>query len=76
LALGAVADFGEQNCQNTTKVDARYNVQLTTSPAIAAKRLLAGRCFYALSFELLFSLNSKVIYNELEGQSVENSVVV
>jgi len=41
LALGAVADFGAQNCQYTTKVDARQNVQLTTSPAIAAKRLLA-----------------------------------
>ncbi len=23
LALGAVADFGAQNCQNTTKIDAR-----------------------------------------------------
>jgi hypothetical protein len=23
LALGAVADFGAPNCQNTTKVDAR-----------------------------------------------------
>jgi len=34
LALGAVADFGAQNCQYTTKVDARWNVQLTTSPAI------------------------------------------
>jgi hypothetical protein len=34
LALGAVADFRAQNCQNTTKVDARLNVQLTTSPAI------------------------------------------
>jgi hypothetical protein len=34
LALGAVADFGAQNCQYTTNVDARYNVQLTTSPAI------------------------------------------
>jgi hypothetical protein len=34
LALGAVADFGAQNCQYTTKVDARQNVQLTTSPAI------------------------------------------
>jgi len=34
LALGAVANFGAQNCQYTTKVDARYNVQLTTSPAI------------------------------------------
>jgi hypothetical protein len=34
LALGAVADFGAQNCQYTTKVDARKNVQLTTSPAI------------------------------------------
>jgi len=34
LALGAVADFGAQNCQYTTKVDARCNVQLTTIPAI------------------------------------------
>jgi len=34
LALGAVADFGAQNCQYTTKVDARQNVQLPTSPAI------------------------------------------
>jgi hypothetical protein len=34
LALGAVADFGAQNCQYTTKVDARENVQLTTEPAI------------------------------------------
>jgi hypothetical protein len=34
LALGAVADFGAQNFQYTTKVDARWNVQLTSSPAI------------------------------------------
>ena len=34
LELGAVADFEAQNCQYTTKVDARQNVQLTTSPAI------------------------------------------
>jgi hypothetical protein len=34
LALGAVADFGAQNCQYTTNVDVRYNIQLTTSPAI------------------------------------------
>jgi hypothetical protein len=34
LALGAVADFGAQNCQYTTKVDARQNVRLTTLPAI------------------------------------------
>src|SRR5690606_6731352 len=34
LALGAVADFEAQNCQHTTKVDARQNVQLTTEPAI------------------------------------------
>jgi hypothetical protein len=27
LALGAVADFEAQNCQYTTKVDARQNVQ-------------------------------------------------
>src|SRR5690554_759100 len=34
LALGAVADFGAQNFNLITKVDASYNVQLTTSPAI------------------------------------------
>ena len=34
LALGAVADFGTQNFQYTTNVDARQNVQLTTLPAI------------------------------------------
>lgn len=34
LALGAVADFGVQNFHLTTNVDSRYNVQLTTSPAI------------------------------------------
>ena len=34
LALGAVADFGAQNFHLTTKVDARQNVQLTTTPAI------------------------------------------
>jgi hypothetical protein len=34
LALGAVADFGAQNYQYTTKVDARKNVQLTPTPAI------------------------------------------
>jgi hypothetical protein len=34
LALGAVAVFGIQNCNRTTKVDARLNVQLTTSLAI------------------------------------------
>ncbi|MCO5279181.1 MAG: hypothetical protein M9911_14445 [Saprospiraceae bacterium] len=45
LALGAVADFGALNCQPSTKFDARQNVQLTTSPAIAAKRLLCVRCF-------------------------------
>jgi len=33
-ALGAVADFGAQNCQYTTKVDVRLNVQLTKTPAI------------------------------------------
>ena len=37
LALGAVADFGAQNCQPSTKVDSRQNVQLTTSPAIEPK---------------------------------------
>jgi len=31
LVLGAVADFGPQNCQCITKVDARQKVQLTTA---------------------------------------------
>jgi hypothetical protein len=34
LALGAVADFGAQNWQYTTKFDTWQNVQLTTLPAI------------------------------------------
>jgi hypothetical protein len=33
LRLCKEADFGAQNCQNTTKVEARYNVQLTTESA-------------------------------------------
>ena len=33
----AVADFGAQNCQYTTKVDTGQNVQLTTTPAIEPK---------------------------------------
>jgi hypothetical protein len=37
LALGAVADYGTQNYQYTTKVDARWYAQLTTSPAIETK---------------------------------------
>jgi hypothetical protein len=32
--LGVVLYFGAQNCQLSTKVDARLNFQLTTSPAI------------------------------------------
>jgi hypothetical protein len=34
FALGAVADFGAQNCQYTTKADARHNIELTTKTAI------------------------------------------
>lgn len=34
LALGAVADFGVENRQFTTKADAMHNVELTTKPAI------------------------------------------
>jgi len=51
LALGAVADFGAQNCQYTTKVDARLNVQLTTSPAIEP-----NACYRLVLFNL-FLLN-------------------
>jgi|GEM_PF-1202717 hypothetical protein len=38
LALGAVADFGTEICQYTTKVDARKNVQLTPEPAFLQNR--------------------------------------
>lgn len=34
LRLCEEADFGAQNCQYTTKVDARHYLQLTTSPTI------------------------------------------
>lgn len=40
LRLCEEADFGAQNCQHTTKVDARQNVQLTTEPAF-----LQNRCY-------------------------------
>ena len=58
LALGAVADFGAQNCQYTTKVDTWKNLQLTTEPAIepnACYRL--GFCFSSdsISFKLFGS---------------------
>ena len=38
LRLCEEADFGAQNCQHTTKVDARQNVQLTTEPAFLQNR--------------------------------------
>jgi len=51
LAIGTVADFGALNCQCSTKVDARQNVQLTTSPAIEPNAC----CVLAfLLFNLLF----------------------
>jgi hypothetical protein len=46
LRLCEEADFGELNCQYTTKIDARQNVQLTTEPAF-----LQNRCY---RFVLLF----------------------
>jgi hypothetical protein len=56
LALGAVADFGAQNCQYTTKVDARKNVQLTTSPAIEPNACcVLPFCFYRLFVNHLVS---------------------
>jgi len=45
LAIGAVADFGAQNCQYTTKFDARYNVQLTTETAFLQDALKGLRSF-------------------------------
>ena len=38
LPLAAVGDFGELHCQPSTNVDARQNVQLTTSPAFLQNR--------------------------------------
>jgi len=38
LRLCEEADFGALNCQHTTKVDARQNVQLTTEPAFLQNR--------------------------------------
>jgi hypothetical protein len=61
LALGAVADFGAKYCQFTTKVDAMYNVQLTTSPAIEPNACY-HQCFLvcrglSVYLMLLFSLS-------------------
>jgi hypothetical protein len=50
LALGAVADIGAQNCQYTTKVDARHNAQLTTSPAIEPNACYMP--FFVISFQV------------------------
>ena len=46
LALGAVEDFGERNCQYTTKVDAKENAQLAKSPAIEPNACY-GLAFYS-----------------------------
>lgn len=47
FALGAVADFGSKNCQDTTKADARNTLELTTKTAIEP-----NAC-YALFFLLI-----------------------
>jgi hypothetical protein len=49
LGVGEVGDFGAQNCQHTTKVDARQHVQLTTLPAIEP-----NACYRALFIPLSF----------------------
>jgi hypothetical protein len=56
LALGAVANFGAQNCQPSTKVDAGKNVQLNTSPAIVSNACYAS----------LFSLSSLYFNPQIE----------
>jgi hypothetical protein len=43
LRVLEVGDFGAQNFQATTKVDARQNVQLTTEASISLTPLLADR---------------------------------
>src|SRR5690554_4255903 len=55
------ADFGAQNCQHTTKVDARYNVQLTTEPAF-----LQNRCyrFGVLSFGIVFCVGKDILFDK------------
>ena len=38
LRLCEEADFGALNCQHTTKLNAKQNVQLTTEPAFLQNR--------------------------------------
>jgi len=45
LALGEEADFEALNCQPSTKVDTRQNVQLTTEPAF-----LPNACYMPFFF--------------------------
>ena len=49
LRLCEEADFGALNCQHTTKVDARQNVQLTTEPAFLQNRCYQ-QCFLVCRF--------------------------
>jgi hypothetical protein len=53
LALGAVADFGALNCQYTTKVDARWNIQLTTLTTIFANCCCAFGFLFKIYIQFL-----------------------
>ena len=61
LRLYEEADFGAQNCQHTTKFDARQNVQLTTEPAF-----LQNRCyrFGVLSFGMVFCVGKDILIDK------------
>jgi hypothetical protein len=56
LALGEEADFEAQNCQYSTKVDAWFNVQLTTSPAIEPNACYAFGIINTLRRILFFEI--------------------
>jgi hypothetical protein len=61
MRLCEEADFGAQNCQHSTKVDARHNVHLTTEPAF-----LQNRC-YKLPFSLSWLFRSLFVVSLCVG---------
>jgi hypothetical protein len=62
LGLAFVRDFRAQNCQYTTKVDARQNVQLTTSPAIEPNACYAIALLFLSSVLLSFRVGFVVLW--------------
>jgi hypothetical protein len=54
LALGEEADFEALNCQPSSKVDTRQNVQLTTEPAFLPNACYAVGFLFLSSVSLIF----------------------